>query len=436
MPANANLPAMRRSSYSLLLGMCLMSLSHCQPEKQAPQAIPDTPVPDAGAVVFDAVTTRINEGPGFLEAVWPGKLAAERYQTCLLEDDGSVVCFGKISGKPKVVIPQGIVQITSGIDYTCALTREKKILCWNEMSFLERKIIPSHARTYSAPHHPSYQVRSAEVPGFLPNVAAIAAGERNLCALLTDGRIQCRGQNLWGQLGIGKESQAPTKLSDKIEEEPPTLVVDLPSSAIAVTAGRWHTCALLADKRLACWGFNQFGQLGDGTTTLRRNKPVLVNGLPGGVFSVSAGYNHTCAVLETGRVFCWGINDKGQIGNGFIENDSGDSNVLTPTEVLGLSGPAVGIFLGGQHSCALLADGRVECWGSNEYGELGDGCYEKVKYRSRPTAVEGLDEPVMTMTAAEVYNCARLTSGTVKCWGTFSASERKHFTAPMATAIP
>ena len=143
-----------------------------------------------------------------------------------------------------------------------------------------------------------------------------------------------------------------------------TVTVSLPLSATAVAAGDFHTCALLANGAVRCWGQNWFGQLGDGTTT-NRTTPATVSGLSGAT-AVTAGGYHTCARLTDGTVRCWGWNYFGQLGDGTTTRRS------TPATVSGLSG-ATAVTAGGYHTCALLGDGTVRCWGWNNYGQLGNG---------------------------------------------------------------
>ena len=183
----------------------------------------------------------------------------------------------------------------------------------------------------------------------------------------------------------------------------------LPSEPISVALGGEHSCALLADETVKCWGRNTRGQLGN--STLRNTRtPISVVG--GGMAAISAGLEHTCSVTTSNfpvrlpRAYCWGKNNMGQLGNGTLEH----SNV--PTEVMGL-GIVLSISAGKQHTCAPLIDGTVKCWGKNTGGQLGNNT---TTGSSIPVQVSGLTG-VSAVAAGGEHTCALLTGGTVKCWG-------------------
>ena len=146
-----------------------------------------------------------------------------------------------------------------------------------------------------------------------------------------------------------------------------------------VDAGQWHTCALLTGGAVKCWGDNDYGQLGDGTTT-NRASPVEVSGITTAT-SIALGPVHSCAVLTDGKVKCWGWNAYGQLGDGTTTHRANP-----PVEVSGITN-ATSIALGPEHSCALLTDGTMKCWGRNYYGALGDGTTTQ---RTTPVEVSGL----------------------------------------------
>ena len=182
----------------------------------------------------------------------------------------------------------------------------------------------------------------------------IGSGDLYSCSLLSDGTVKCWGLNGFGQLGDGTSNSSFV----------PVLVTGI-SNAISIAAGYSHTCAVLSDGTVKCWGWNGYGQLGDGTGSYQSNVPVLVTGISNAI-SIAAGNGHTCAVLSDGTVKCWGWNGSGQLGDG----TSNSSNV--PVLVTGISN-AISIAAGNGHTCAVLSDGTVKCWGWNFYGQLGDG---------------------------------------------------------------
>ncbi|MBK9131254.1 MAG: hypothetical protein IPM20_06400 [Gammaproteobacteria bacterium] len=174
----------------------------------------------------------------------------------------------------------------------------------------------------------------------------------------------------------------------------------MPGAPIAT--GTQHTCAIIADGTVKCWGGNFAGELGNGTTTSSET-PVAVTDLDE-VVSIAAGYEHTCAVLADGSVYCWGLNVVGQLGNGSTINSS------TPVEVTGIS-DAVAVASGYERSCALISDGTVKCWG---LGYLGAG---STASSSTPVTVSGISSAVAVATGYQLTSCAVLSNGTVWCWG-------------------
>ena len=143
-------------------------------------------------------------------------------------------------------------------------------------------------------------------------------------------------------------------------------MVGLTEAAVALSAGSGYTCALLAGGGAQCWGRNNFGQLGDGTTE-QRLTPVAVAGLASGVVAVTSGAVHTCALTMAGGVQCWGINRSGELGDGTT------TTRLMPVAVHGLAAEVKGVSAGGEHTCAVLTAGGIRCWGLNYAGQLGDG---------------------------------------------------------------
>jgi alpha-tubulin suppressor-like RCC1 family protein len=242
---------------------------------------------------------------------------------------------------------------------------------------------------------PSADARPAPSAPIL--ASSVVGGALHSCALTTSGGVECWGYNGDGELGNG------TLTDSKI----PVNVSSLSSGVVALAAGAWHTCALLNTGGLVCWGDNDLGQLGDGTTT-SRSTPVSVSGLSTGVAAVSAGQLHTCALTTTGAVDCWGYNGDGEVGDGTTTNRP------VPTAVPSLTTGVTHISAGGYHSCAVMSDGSAQCWGANDFGDLGDGT---TTASSVPVVVAGLAGPLANISAGGAYTCAVSVAGGAQCWG-------------------
>jgi alpha-tubulin suppressor-like RCC1 family protein len=185
------------------------------------------------------------------------------------------------------------------------------------------------------------------------------------------------------------------------------LVCPVDCGWIAVDAGLSHTCAVSGDGTLWCWGLNDVGQLGDGSIN-DRDQPTLVPALSG-VVAVSAGDFHTCAALDDGTAWCWGAGDLGQLGNGSI------SGSTTPVHVIGL-GNVVAVASGGEHTCALSGQ-TLWCWGKNDKGQLGDNTVVAKDQPVPVSAFTGLSL-ALSVTAGSKHTCAvRTTDNTAWCWG-------------------
>jgi alpha-tubulin suppressor-like RCC1 family protein len=225
----------------------------------------------------------------------------------------------------------------------------------------------------------------------------VAAGSVHSCAALSSGRIDCWGWNYYGQLGNGST----------ISSDTPVQVSGI-TNAVQVVAGTGYSCALVSTGHVECWGENHYGQLGNGTTT-NSNTPVEVSGITN-ASQLTVGSDHSCALLSSGQVDCWGSNDVGQLGNGTGANSD------TPVAVIGITN-ATGVAAGGEeyveHSCAVLSTGHVECWGENHSGELGNGTTEP---SYTPVVVTGIANATQ-VDAGEADSCAVLSAGRVDCWG-------------------
>lgn len=236
--------------------------------------------------------------------------------------------------------------------------------------------------------------------GLCRTVTAVAAGMGHTCAIATGGGVSCWGENADGQLGNGTATSAPG----------PVEVVGLDAGAVEVSVGGRHSCALLTTGEVSCWGWNWYWQTGQVNTTGRISTPQVVPGLSG-VRDLSAGSLHTCAVLASGQVWCWGYNSKGQVGRG------PSSSRVFPGVVPDFDG-ALRVSGGGSHSCALLTDGGAQCWGSNASGQLGTGG-TGASWVPQPVASQS---SLATLSAGENRTCATTSAGVVECWGLLPVS--------------
>lgn len=325
-------------------------------------------------------------GDGTVDTEWPygsdtpvevggisgaSQVSAGASHTCTLLSSGRVDCWGEneygqlgnatTEGSDTPVEVQGLskaAQISAGGRHTCALLSSHHVDCWgtNEWGQLGNG---STSMTQDTP---------VEVQA-ISSATQVSAGGEDTCALLSSGHIDCWGSNFYGQLGDGAEgnSHTPVEVQGK-------------SNATQVTAGYDHTCALLSGGHIECWLKNRSGQLGNGTVAKRQTTPVEPQGISDAA-EVSAGFIHACALLSTGHVECWGLNNSGQLGNATVSELQD-----TPVEAQGIS-DATQISDGGRHTCALRSGGAVDCWGSRFFGQLGNG---PGGYSETPVQVHGL----------------------------------------------
>jgi alpha-tubulin suppressor-like RCC1 family protein len=324
------------------------------------------------------------------DPVVPTALVAGNYHTCAQFSDASVRCWGRNSEgelgdgtTTNRLVPTRVpglqaTEIIAGDIHTCARTTDGSVRCWGRNP--EGRLGDGTTIDRATP---------TAVPS-VTGADRLAAGGSHTCALFSTGAAKCWGRNDYGQCGDGT-TQARVL---------PTVVDALPTNASLLVAGDVHTCAILATGGVRCWGFNEQGQLGDGTL-IQRTAPTNVNGLPA-ASQIFAGASHTCAVLTDRTLRCWGNNASGQL------LASANSKVAYPVDT-GVTEVTAGAA-GGGHTCALRSDGNLYCWGSNSSGELGIG----TTVQSGPARVLASVKSVAT---GQSHTCALLLDSTVKCWG-------------------
>ena len=334
-------------------------------------------------------------------------ISAGNDYTCALTTEGRVTCWGTngigelgndtTGDHPKPVdvsiLGSQILTISAGSSHTCAVTREGSAICWGW-----------NASGQLGDGTMALQSGPEKVSGLKLRVGTITAGGMHTCALTEQGSVTCWGDNSSAQLGNGTMQNQPL----------PVELNELSSGIQAISAGHGHTCALTTEGSVTCWGNNSSGQLGNGTTR-DRYTPVGVGGLSSGVQAiVSRGAEHTCALTVAGGVMCWGNNESGQLGDGTT------TNRYTPADVVGLNSGVQAISAGTTHTCALTLTGEVVCWGGNEYGQLGDGITTN---HLTPVKVGGLSSDVQAISAGYAHTCALTAAGGVKCWGANPAGQ-------------
>jgi alpha-tubulin suppressor-like RCC1 family protein len=373
-------------------------------------------------------------------------LAAGKQHTCAVVKGGRVFCWGDNAGKElgattsgafssRPVQVQGLsdaVAVVAGEDASCALRANGRAQCWgrNTNDQLGRNGVDSAV---------PYDVTMSTDTG----IVDLAVGALHVCQRRADGTLQCWGEDGYGQLGNGSTAFSPA----------PADVLDV-ANAIDLSTGGNFSCAVRSDHTVACWGTDDLGALGDGYHSGTRTRPwpvaglsdalqissgylhscvvttagavkcwgsdnwgnlgdgvgyrpdqVVTASLPAPARQVAAGESHTCALLADG-ISCWGANSRGQLGN----NNSTDQ--FAPVAVQALRGDELAVAAGGSHSCALSAAGLIECWGDNQYGQLGDG-----SHTSAPHAVTGSISGAVALALGGQHTCALLGDGTVSCFG-------------------
>ncbi len=344
-------------------------------------------------------------------------VAAGLAHTCALSSAGALACWGDGTlgqigngqggvvgdddaemGTALLPVDLGVgalvVQVAAGTYHTCAALADGSVRCFGENSYGSLGLgsgfgNPDPALVFVGDDPGEMGAALAPVDlGQDAFATRVAAGANFTCALLDDGTVKCWGVHLDGRLGDeGAADQtvggSPADMGDNL----PRVDLGTLASVTALVAGDDHMCALLTTGGLKCWGENASGQLGYGHTNdlgdqlgeMGDDLPEVDLGQGNAALAIAAGSHHTCALLAGGAVKCWGGNAMGQLGLGDVANrgdgpaEMGDA---LPAVDLGTAAVAVSLAAGDYHSCAWLDDGRVKCWGRNQYGSLGLGDVE------------------------------------------------------------
>jgi alpha-tubulin suppressor-like RCC1 family protein len=352
-------------------------------------SLKENPIGSSVILGANASSPGFQEGSIYTEDVMESGQAG----TCVILDDGNVSCWGGIAGTnpatPRIVSPISNDRVKSlGIGYDiCAIFESGSLRCMD--------------RTFGWSQPINFGVSSLPI--------TIAVGEKHYCAIMDDGRVMCwtTGNNNQGVLGDGSTSGRAT----------PDYTSSFGTSrtAVGIASGDEHTCVILDNGQVSCWGDGNYGQIGDGDG-VDKASPSLTSSLGQGriAVAISAGARSTCALLDDGNVSCWGANNQGQLGKG----DYSGSIVPVQTNSIPSSRTAIGISLGGSHGCALLDNGAVACWGGAGGGQIGNG-FNGGQHALSPTLTDPLPNSrnAIGIASGQTSSCVILDNGRASCWG-------------------
>lgn len=331
-------------------------------------------------------------------------VAAGQDFACAVQTDGTLACWGQngygqmgFGHKPYTLVGKrafGIddaLAVAAGWNHSCVLTTARTVTCLGHDT----------SGQLGAPARVPNQWTVGPTIAHLSSVRSLTAGYEHTCALLRSHRVMCWGANGFGQLGDGTYASSAR----------PRFVLSPRGGAplrgvVAVAAGAFSTCAVLADHEVWCWGLNNAGQLAQPRRVGRIDRPRHVAKVTRAK-GIAAGYNHACALLTTGLVSCWGSNLRGQAGLGRRVDETRVPHVVVNVY------HATSITAGFDHTCALLVDRRVRCWGADNIGQLGN---ERTGLQFGAQTVVGLP-PATSIAAGFFFTCANLVGHTVRCWG-------------------
>ena len=357
------------------------------------------------------------------------QIGAGSDHTCALLDTGAVRCWGwgglgqlgygngssiganeTPSTAGDVAVGAAVAQIVAGHAHTCAVLDTGAVRCWGSGGF--SNLGYGNTGNIGDDETPA-SAGDVDVGG---TVTQIAAGTFHTCALLATGAVRCWGNGGNGKLGYGDritigDNETPASAGD----------VDVGGTVTQITVGKYHTCALLDTGAVRCWGLGTNGRLGYGNASdIGDNETPATAGdvdVGGTVAQIVAGEEHTCALLDTGAVRCWGAGANGRLGYGNTNNIGDDEAPATAGDV-DVGGTVVQIDAGLFHTCALLDTGAVRCWGAGAVGRLGYGNSITIGDDESPATAGDVDVGgTVVQIATGSHTCALLATGAVRCWG-------------------
>jgi len=327
---------------------------------------------------------------------------------------GAAGAEGGAGGAPPIA---RAVSLALGAFHSCVGFDDGALRCWGTRSYIGS----GNKLTIGDDETPG-SIGPVVVGG---TVKQISAGWYHSCALLQSGNVRCFGNGAYGMLGYGNtedigDDETPASAGD----------VNLGDKVLQVSVGSYHTCAVLENAKLRCWGRNDHFQLGSSSEDIGDDEAPAAAAfvdVGGPVKQVAAGYAHSCALLENGRVRCWGTSNAGALGYGNLATVGNDESPAAAGDVE-VGGKVTQIVAGMLHTCALLDNGRVRCWGSGSQGELGYGNLNNIGDDETPAAAGDVNVggKVTQLEAGDFATCALLDTGAVRCWGAGTNGELGH----------
>ena len=381
-------------------------------------------------------------------------LAGGDYHTCAVLDSGGVKCWGRgLEGQlgqgntdnlgdnsnemganlPVIDLGTGrsAKRILVGEYHTCALLDNNNMKCWGDNGYAQ--LGQGHGDGLGVGPNEMGDNLSAIDLGTGKKVKTMGASSKHNCAILNDNSVKCWGNNSRGILGQGNTNSIGG-YSNQMGDNLSAVSLGAGRTAKAVTLGYWHTCAILDNNRVKCWGGGFYGRLGSGNTNdlgdgageMGDSLPYVDLGTGRTAKAIDAGIDHTCAILDNNRVKCWGRGSHGSLGQGntnHLGDGAGEMGDNLSYVDLGTGRTAKAISSGSHHNCAILDNDDLKCWGWGGSGQLGygntnnlgDGANEMGD--NLPAVSLGTGRTAKTVSAGNLHTCAMLDDDSVKCWG-------------------
>ena len=298
-------------------------------------------------------------------------------------------------------LQSGVVDICAESDNTCALMEDGVVKCWGDNLY---------GQLGNGSMGGGYAYTPSDVIGLGGKAVQVECGRRYACALLEDGRVMCWGDGGSGQLGNGVDLDLCVDWYSCIQPEPAE-VVGLGEEIDFLATGLNETCSAKAQGELYCWGHGLVLG-GSGPDPLSSSIPIHIASFSSDVTQIEMN-SHSCVRTEEGSIFCWGSNSHGEVGNGEVEYAQWD-----PVEIGPFSPQSLSVECNGDQTCINPEDGSVKCWGGNKYGQIGNGEWGHDVISATPVDVIGLESDfVVSLCGGTMHTCAIMDDGSMKCWG-------------------